>query len=79
MSKQNIIETTGIVKEIINQTTFNVQLKNTTMIIATISSLVKLDFDIYLGEEVPIEMSPFDKTRGRINTRYWKQKRRLPN
>jgi len=64
MSKQNIIETTGIVKGIINQSIFNVQLKDATMIIATISGKVKLDFEIYLGEEVPIEMSPLDKTRG---------------
>lgn len=71
MSK--IIETIGIVNQIINQTTFMVRLEDESIIIATISSKINSDDEIYLGEEVPIDMSFYDKTRGRINARRWKR------
>jgi len=82
MAKQSVIKTRGTVIEIINQTTFKIKLKDRKIIVASISSKGQryLDFDIYLGEEeVPIEMSPFDKTRGRIDARYWGHKRTIPN
>ena len=71
MNKLIII--TGIVLEILGLTTFKVRLKDKTIINATISRHVNLEFDIYIGVEVPIDMSPFDKTRGRINTLNWKR------
>lgn len=71
----NLIVTKGVVLEIINLTSFKVRLQDETVINATISGKLKryLDFNIYVGEEVPIDMSPHDRTRGRINTRYWKR------
>ena len=71
----NLIKTKGIVVEINDSTSYRVELKDRTIIHATISSKLRkpLDFDIYVGEEVPIDMSPHDKARGRINTLYWKR------
>lgn len=71
----NLIKTRGIVVEIVNSSSFRIRLTDETIIHATISNKLKkpLDFDIYVGEEVPIDMSPYDKTRGRINTRYWQR------
>lgn len=70
------IKTTGIVKVIIDNRNFRVSLKDGTEISATLSGKARLylSYEIYQGEEVPIELSPYDKTRGRINPRGWKRK-----
>ena len=71
----DLIKTKGIVTEIIDLTTFQVRLNNETVIVVTISNKLKkpLDFDIYVGEEMPINMSIYDRTRGRINTQFWER------
>ena len=72
-----ILRTTGTVKEIIDNQTFKIGLENGTEVLATISSKGKLYllYDIYEGEEVPIELSPYEKTRGRIIPRGWERKK----
>ncbi|MFK7936263.1 MAG: translation initiation factor IF-1 [Saprospiraceae bacterium] len=69
----NLIVTKGTIIKIVDKTSFKVKMKDETVIDATISGKMKmcLDFDIYEGEEVPIDMSPHDRTRGRINLRSW--------
>lgn len=71
-----IIRTTGIVKEILDNGIFKITLEDGTEISATISGKAKLylSYEIYQGEEVPIELSPYDRSRGRINPRGWKRK-----
>ena len=72
-----LIRTTGTVKEVVGNRTFKVKLKDGTEVLAVLSSKAEgyLTYEIYNGEEeVPVELSPYDKTRGRIIPRGWKRK-----
>jgi len=71
----NLCKSKGIILEIIDLFSFKVKLEDETVINATISGKMKmnLDFEIYVGEEVPVDMSPYDRTRGRINFRHWER------
>ena len=71
-----LIRTTGTVQEVVDNRTYKICLEDGTEVVATISSKGKLylKYEIYEGEEgVPIELSPNDLTRGRINPRGWKR------
>ncbi|MCH2046757.1 MAG: translation initiation factor IF-1 [Saprospiraceae bacterium] len=70
---RNIIK--AIVKEILSDKTYKVESKDGTVLIATLSSKASryLSYDIYVGEEIAIEVSPYDETRGRIDPRFWKR------
>ena len=74
----HVVETVGVVQEIIDEVTFKVKLADETEIIATISRSANLDFGIYIGEEVPLHRSPYDLSRARINFRYWVRNRKRP-
>ena len=78
INQNGLIETTGIIEEIIDAVSFKVRTEEDQVIVATISNKVNLEFDIYIGEEVPLHMSPYDLKRGVIHHRYWKRKRKRP-
>ena len=69
------IKTTGIVKEVVDSRNFKIVLKDGMEISATLSSKARLylSYDIVEGEEVPLVLSPYDKTRGRITPRHWQR------
>lgn len=70
MSKQDVIEIEGIVKEALPNATFNVELPNGKVILAHISGKLRMNFiRILPGDKVTLEMSPYDLTRGRITWR----------
>ncbi len=70
MSKQDVIEIEGIVKEALPNATFNVELPNGKIILAHISGKLRMNFiRILPGDKVTMEMSPYDLTRGRITWR----------
>ena len=61
MSKQDVIEVEGIVRE---------ALPNGHVILAVISGKLRMNFiRILPGDKVTVEMSPYDLTRGRITWR----------
>lgn len=67
MSKDNVIKVDGIVKELLPNTTFRVELPNGHLILAHISGRMRLNFiRILPGDTVTLEMSPYDLTKGRI-------------
>ncbi|MDQ5983959.1 MAG: Translation initiation factor IF-1 [Eubacteriales bacterium SKADARSKE-1] len=67
MSKQDVIEIEGIVKEALPNAQFMVELPNGKVILAHISGKLRMNFiKILPGDKVTIEMSPYDLTRGRI-------------
>ena len=67
MSKDNIIKLDGIVKELLPNTMFRVELPNGHIILAHISGKMRLNFiRILPGDTVTLEMSPYDLTKGRI-------------
>lgn len=70
MSKQDVIELEGTVKEALPNAMFQVDLPNGHMILAHISGKLRMNFiRILPGDKVTVEMSPYDLTRGRITWR----------
>jgi len=72
MSKQDVIEVEGIVKEALPNATFQVEIPGGHMILAHISGKLRMNFiRILPGDKVTLEMSPYDLTKGRI---IWRDK-----
>ncbi len=70
MSKQDVIEVEGIVREALPNAQFKVELQNGHMILAVISGKLRMNFiRILPGDKVTVEMSPYDLSRGRITWR----------
>ena len=61
MSKQDVIEIEGTVKEALPNAMFQVELPNGHMILAHISGKLRMNFiRILPGDKVTLEMSPYD-------------------
>ena len=70
MSKSDVIEMEGKVVEALPNAMFQVELENGHTVLAHISGKMRMNFiRIYPGGKVPIELSPYDLTRGRITWR----------
>lgn len=70
MAKSDMIEVEGVVVESLPNTTFQVDIGNGHTILAHISGKLRMNFiRILPGDEVTVEMSPYDLTRGRITWR----------
>ena len=70
MAKSDMIEVEGVVVESLPNTTFQVDIGNGHMILAHISGKLRMNFiRILPGDNVTVEMSPYDLTRGRITWR----------
>ena len=70
MSKEDVIEVEGIVKEALPTAQFKVELPNGHTILAHISGKLRMNFiRILPGDKVKVEMSPYDLTKGRISWR----------
>ena len=77
MSKEDVIEVEGIVREAMPNTVFKVELLNKEgkpnghVVMAHISGKLRTNFiRILPGDKVTVQMSPNDLTRGRITYRY---------
>ena len=69
MAKDSI-RVEGVVKQLLPNTMFKVELPNGHEILAHISGKMRLHFiRILPGDTVVIEMSPYDLTKGRITYR----------
>lgn len=72
MSKQDVIELEGVVKEALPNAMFQVELPNGHTILAHISGKLRMNFiRILPGDKVTIELSPYDLSKGRI---IWRDK-----
>jgi len=72
LSKNDVIEVEGIVKEKLPNAMFHVQLENGHVILAHISGKLRMNFiRIIPGDKVRMEMSPYDLTKARI---IWRDK-----
>ena len=70
MSKDDVLELEGIVKEVLPGATFVVELQNGHVINAHISGKLRMNYiRILAGDKVTVEMSPYDLTKGRITWR----------
>jgi translation initiation factor IF-1 len=67
MPKEDHIEMDGVVLETLPNTIFRVQLENGHMIIAHISGRLRKNYiRILTGDEVKVELTPYDLSKGRI-------------
>ena len=70
MSKDDVIETEGKVIECLPNANFRVKLSNGHVITAYISGKLRLNYiRIIEGNNVKLEISPYDLTKGRITWR----------
>ena len=64
------IKVEGVVKELLPNTQFVVTLENGHEVIAHISGKMRMHFSRILpGDQVSVELSPYDLTKGRISYR----------
>lgn len=71
MSKEDLLEFTGIVMEILPNAMFRVKLDNDHEVLAhTSGKMRKNRIRVLAGDRVNVEMTPYDLTKGRINFRY---------
>lgn len=67
MAHQGSIEKTGIVKESLPNTLFRVELEDGFVILCHLSGKMRMHFiKILPGDRVRVEMTEYDKTKGRI-------------
>ncbi|AOY59735.1 MULTISPECIES: translation initiation factor IF-1 [Desulfococcus] len=67
MPKEEPIKVQGTVKETLPNAMFKVELENGHQILAHISGKMRMHFiRILPGDNVTVELSPYDLTRGRI-------------
>ncbi|MBR0576280.1 translation initiation factor IF-1 [Proteiniclasticum sp. BAD-10] len=70
MSKEDVIEMQGVVKESLPNAQFVVELESGHIINAHLSGKLRMNFiRILPGDRVTIELSPYDLSKGRITWR----------
>lgn len=70
MAHQGSFELEGVVLESLPNTMFRVQLPDGSIVLCTLSGKMRIHFvKILPGDRVRIEMTQYDKTRGRITYR----------
>jgi translation initiation factor IF-1 len=70
MAKKDVIEVFGTVVEAQPNAMFIVKLENGHQILAHISGKIRMNFiRILPGDQVKVELSPYDLSRGRITWR----------
>ncbi len=71
MAHQGSIEIDGIVKEVLPNTLFRVEIEGGRVVLCHLSGKMRIHFiKILPGDRVRIEMTPYDKTKGRITLRH---------
>ncbi len=79
MTKEDLLEFRGKILELLPNATFRVELENGHKIIAyTAGKMRKNRIRILAGDDVVVEMTPYDLTKGRVVHRY-KAERGLSN
>lgn len=67
MAKEEAIQMEGVVKETLPNTMFRVELENGHVVIAHISGKMRKHYiRIMTGDEVTVELTPYDLEKGRI-------------
>lgn len=70
MPHQGSTEVSGIVRESLPNTLFRVELEDGSIIICHLSGKMRMHFiKILPGDRVKVEMTPYDKSKGRITYR----------
>lgn len=71
MAKEELLEFTGTVIELLPNATFRIELENGHQIIGhTAGKMRKNRIRVLAGDKVLVEMTPYDLTKGRITFRF---------
>jgi len=71
MAKEELLEFNGTIVELLPNATFRVKLENEHEIIAhTAGKMRKNRIRVLTGDQVLVEMTPYDLTKGRITYRF---------
>ncbi len=71
MPKEELLEFTGTVMELLPNATFRIELENGHEIIGhTAGKMRKNRIRVLAGDKVLVEMSPYDLTKGRVTYRF---------
>lgn len=67
MAKEEVIKMSGVVEEVLGNSMFRVKLENNHIVTAYIGGkLRKFTIKIIQGDQVDVEMSPYDLNKARI-------------
>ncbi len=70
MSKEDVIEMSGVIIETLPNTMFRVELEKGHVVTAHISGKMRKNYiRILTGDKVKVELTPYDLTKGRITFR----------
>jgi translation initiation factor IF-1 len=79
MAKEELIEMQGIVNEVLPDSRFRVTLENGHQLIAyTSGKMRKHHIRILAGDNVSLELSPYDLSKGRITFRHLERRGPAP-
>lgn len=71
MAKEDALEFSGTVVELLPNATFKVELENGHIILAHTSGRMRKNrIRVLAGDKVTVEMTPYDLTKGRITFRF---------
>lgn len=73
MAKEDIIEVTGVVTEVLPNAFFKVKLddmEDKEIICYLSGKMRKFTIKVILGDQVEVELTPYDLTKGRITRRH---------
>jgi translation initiation factor IF-1 len=71
MAKEDTIKLDGEVVEVLPNATFRLKLENNNIVLGHVSGRIRQnEIKILLGDEVCVEFSPYDLSKGRIVKRY---------
>ena len=71
MAKEELLEFDGIVKEVLPNAMFRVELENEHEVLAhTSGKMRRFRIRVLAGDKVTVEMTPYDLSKGRITYRY---------
>jgi translation initiation factor IF-1 len=71
MAKEDLIEFNGMVEEVLPNAMFRVKLDNDHKVLAhTSGKMRKNRIRIMAGDQVTVEMTPYDLSKGRITFRF---------
>jgi translation initiation factor IF-1 len=71
MSKKDVVEFKGTIEELLPGATFRVLLENDHEVLAHLAGKMRMHrIRLGVGDEVKVEMTPYDLSKGRITYRY---------
>lgn len=66
-----VVEIQGVVEELLPGATFRVKLENGHEVIAHLSGKMRMNrIRLGVGDEIKVQMTPYDLTKGRITYRF---------